>query len=193
MRLIDASDIKSNQDYELSRPDVRARVMDIKAKRRVAIGDHLTLLFENRDTMIYQVQEMMRAERIGDPKAIRAEIDVYNELVPGEDELTATLLIEYEDPSERDEALSELVGLEEHMKMLIDGEDACRAHFDMRQFSTERISSVHYLKFELGARRADAIKNGAAISMKVDHPRLSAIARLSDVQAAALAKDLSAP
>jgi hypothetical protein len=166
--------------------------MDIKDRRRVAVGDHLTLLFENRDTMIYQVQEMMRAEKISDIRAISKEIEVYNELVPARNELTATLLIEYQAPEERDAALRKLIGLEDHVRMEVESTGTSRARFDTRQLSADRISSVHYLKFDLAAGMVNAIKAGQTPTIVVDHPAMTVSTRLTQEQTAALAEDLSA-
>ncbi len=187
---VERHEIMSLEDYEIARPAVRKRIMEIKAARRVAVGDHITILFENHDTVLYQIQEMLRAERITDPEAIQYEIDTYNELVPGENELTATLLIEYEDPAERDRRLRELVGLERHVRIEVAGE-VCPAHFDERQTSPERISSVHYVSFPLTPRAAYAICQGERPTIVIDHPQMKARATLDERQTRALAEDLS--
>jgi len=187
-----ASEIKSLPDYEITRPDFRRRVLDTKKPRRIAVGNDVTLLFENHDTVLYQIQEMLRVERIRDPHAIKHEIDTYNELVGGKDELCASLLIEYPDEKERDQRLQELVGLEKHVALEVKGAGTCRAVFDERQMSPERISSVHYVHFPLGSERADAIRAGAPVAIVIDHPKLSARAALTREQCAALAEDLSA-
>ncbi|RMD83835.1 MAG: DUF3501 family protein [Candidatus Dadabacteria bacterium] len=190
MQPVRPSEILSLEDYEIARPRYRQRVLAIKAPRRVAVGEHLTLLFENRDTVLYQIQEMLRIERITDPKAIRHEIETYNELVPGDDELTATLLIEFPDATERDRRLRELLGLERHVHLDVEGK-RCDAVFDERQWSDERISSVHYLRFPLGRSSAEAIRSGARPVIVVDHPALEARVQLTEEQRAALAEDLS--
>jgi len=191
MKPIEPSEIRSLEDYELGRSEQRRRVLAIKEPRRIAVGEHLTLLFENRDTVLYQIQEMLRIERITEPRAIQHEIDTYNELIPGDDELTATLLIEYPEPDERDRRLRELLGLEKHVYLEVEGE-RCAAVFDERQWSEERISSVHYLRFPLGRRAADAIRRGARPVIVVDHSALTARVELTEEQRAALAADLSA-
>lgn len=191
MNPVTPAEIQSLQDYELSRPALRKRMMDVKAARRVAIGDHLTLLFENHDTVLYQIQEMLRVERIAEPAAIAHEIATYNDLVGGSDEICATLLIEYADPAHRDARLRQLLGLEKHLALIVEGAGECRAQFDTRQMSEERISSVHYLQFELGKQLADAIRAGASVELQVDHPKMSERARLTSAQLAALVEDLS--
>lgn len=192
MRKIEAAEIRSNDDYEHARDEVRKRLLEIKRLRRIAIGRNLTLLFENRDTMLYQVQEMMRVEKISDLRAIRHEIDTYNELVPNEGELTATLLIEYDDPHERAQRLRELLGLESHVWLEVEGHDPVAAEFDLRQMGEDRISSVHYIRFALGTERALAVRSGAPVALKIDHPQLHERTALSREQCAALAEDLFA-
>jgi hypothetical protein len=192
MKRVDISEIRSLADYERERGEFRRHVLAIKEPRRVTVGSHLTFLFENRETVRYQVQEMLRVEQITDPAAVAHEVETYNELVPGRDELTATLLIEFEDAAERAVMLRALVGLERHVKLEIEGCDPCAAAFDERQMSPDKISSVHYIRFPLGKERAAALKSGAAAELVTDHPRLSARSALSAVQRAALAEDLSA-
>jgi hypothetical protein len=192
MKPVDVSEIRPLPDYERGRDEFRKHVLAIKEPRRVTVGSHLTFLFENRDTVLYQIQEMLRVERITDPAAVAHEVETYNELVPGRDELCATLLIEFEDASERAVMLRALVGLERHVKIEIDGCQPCAAVFDDRQMSPDKISSVHYIRFPLGKERAAALKMGAAAEVVADHPRLSARSALSAVQRAALAEDLGA-
>jgi hypothetical protein len=192
MRKIQPADIRLTADYELDRAQVRARLIEIKRNRRIAVGPNMTVLFENRDTMIYQVQEMMRVEKITDLAAIKHEIDTYNELVPGPDALTATILLEYDVAEERDERLKALLGLENHVWLEIDGEEPVPAEFDLRQMSPHRISSVHYVQFNLGPARSAAIRNGATIALTTDHPELKERTHLTAPQRQALAQDLSA-
>lgn len=191
MKPVDVSEIRSLADYERERDEFRKRVLTVKEPRRVTVGNHLTFLFENRDTVLYQIQEMLRVERISDPAAVAHEVETYNELVPGRDELTATLLIEFEDASERAVMLRALVGLERHVKLEVDGCDPCPAVFDERQMAPDKISSVHYIRFPLGKERAAALRRGAAAEVVTDHPRLSARSALSAAQRAALAEDLA--
>jgi hypothetical protein len=184
------SEILSLDDYERARPERRRRILDVKAPRRIHVGEHLTLLFENHETMLYQVQEMLRVERIEDLKAIRHEIDTYNELVPGSDELSATLLIEYETAAERDVHLRELLGLEDAVFLDVEGAGRCRAEFDTRQIGAERISSVHYLKFRLGESLASALRDGASAAVVIEHPAMQERVTLRSDQREALADDL---
>jgi len=187
---VSASEIKSLGDYELARDTFRKRVFAVKDARRVRVGDHLTFLFENHDTVLYQIQEMLRVERITEPAAIAHEIRTYNDLIAGPDELAATLLVEYEDPAERARMLRELVGLERYVSFAIAGQAAAAAVFDAAQIADEKISSVHYVRFPLGRERASALRRGAGAEIVVDHPHMHARVALTPSQVAALSEDL---
>lgn len=181
-----------NPEYEKVRDDFRARVMAIKDARRVAVGPYLNFLFENRDTMHYQIQEMMRVERITEEEAIAHEIKTYNGLIPGAGELSATLLIEIDNPNVRDFKLRELVGLDEQVFLLIDRDYQIQAKFDDMQFNTEKMSSVQYIRFELGEQGAEALKNTDSVEFLTTHPACSYRMSLSARQIAALKEDLQA-
>ena len=190
MKRVTPGEIKSLGDYELARDAFRKRVLVVKDARRVRVGEHLTFLFENHDTVLYQIQEMLRVERITEPAAIAHEIRTYNDLIAGPDELVATLLVEYEDPGQRARMLRELVGLERHVQLVVSGTAAVPAQFDAAQLADEKISSVHYVRFALGRERAQALAGGAAVEIVVDHARMSARATLTPPQLAALREDL---
>lgn len=184
---VDFSEIKNIAEYEIERPEYRAKLIEVKARRRVRVGDHLTFLFENRDTVRYQVQEMMRIERIVKEHDIRHELETYNELIPGPGELSASLLIEYETPELRAVWLSALLGLEDHVWIEVPGVAPARARFDTRQISTDRISSVQYIKFSIGSEGVAAFGPGTRIF--VDHPKYPASTTLTAEQLAELAAD----
>ena len=141
MRPIHVSEIKHIDDYELLRPVCRPQMMALKDRRRIRVDEHLTFLFENRDTVRYQIPEMMRIERWQNPHEIAHEVTTYHELIPGAGELSASLLFEYETPAERDVWLRALLGLERHIWIETGGQRA-PARFDDRQISTDRPSSV---------------------------------------------------
>jgi len=187
MRPINVAEIKPIADYELLRPEWRPQMMALKDRRRVRVGDHLTFLFENRDTVRYQIQEMMRIERLQNPREIAHEVETYNELIPGPGQLSATLLIEYETAAERDIWLPALLGLERHIWLETGGQSA-PARFDDRQISSERLSSVQYLKFHLTPEQVPAFPLAAAIV--VDHPRYQASKKLTPEQLRDVAPDL---
>ena len=122
MQTIELSQIKNIAEYEAERESLRPAMMALKDRRRIRVGDHLTFLFENRETVRYQIQEMMRIERIVKPADIEHEIDTYNELIPRKGELSASLLIEYETPQEREVELRRLLGLDRHIWLEAGGE-----------------------------------------------------------------------
>lgn len=163
-------------------------MMVLKDRRRIRVGAHLTFLFENRDTVRYQIQEMMRIERLQNPREIAHEVETYNELIPGPGELSASLLIEYETPAERDVWLPALLGLEHHIWLEAGGRRS-PARFDDRQISTGRLSSVQYIKFHLDPQQMAAFPNVASII--VDHPKYTAEHNLTAEQLKELAADFA--
>jgi len=188
MKPLEFSEIRNIADYEAERKSWRPQVMALKDRRRIRLGEHMTFLFENRETVRYQIQEMMRIERIVEPEAIRHELDTYNELIPGPNELSASLLIEYETPAERAVKLRELLGLERHIWLEVAGRRT-PARFDTRQISSDRLSSVQYLKFPLTAEQAARWKEGARLI--VDHPHYRAEHRLTPAELDELGRDLT--
>jgi hypothetical protein len=177
--------------YEGQRDAFRSAVIALKKVRRVAVGDRVTLVFENRSTLLFQVQEMLRVERLSDPRAVQQELDVYNELVPGEDELSATLFIEITEAADIRPELDRLIGIDEHVWLEL-GASRVRARFDERQMEEERISAVHYLRFRLdAAARAALADNETPARLRVDHPAYRAEALLSPATRASLLEDLS--
>ena len=165
-------DLYSLEKYAQIRPEFRARVMAHKKNRQMALGAHATLYFEDRLTMQYQVQEMLRAERIFEPDGIQEELDAYNPLVPDGGNWKATFMIEYEDVDERREALARLKGIEDEVWVEVAGFDKVYAvaDEDMEREDETKTSSVHFLRFELTAPMVAALKDGAGLSMGSDHP-----------------------
>jgi hypothetical protein len=161
-RAVTRDEILDFVTYEERREAIREAVMRTKAERRVHVGPHLTFLFENHDTMRYQVLEMVRSERMVKDADIRHEIETYNELLGGRGELGATLLVELEDPALRAEKLAQWLALPRHLyAKRADGTKAY-ARFDERQVGDTRVSSVQYLKFEVGS--------AAPLAIGCDHP-----------------------
>lgn len=192
MKPVGPTEVLSLADYERLRATLRPLLMAEKDRRRLAVGPHLTLLFENRQTVWYQVQEMIRAERIQEPEQVQRELDTYNELLPRAGELAATLLIEFADPGERDAALGRLLGLDRHL-WLVAGADRRRAEFDRRQFGADRIAAVQFVRLPVGgvdSGRFLALVQHGEIAVEVDHPALCARAVVSGPLAKALADDL---
>jgi hypothetical protein len=188
MQTIELSDIKNIADYETERETLRPAMIALKDRRRIRVGDHLTFLFENRDTVRYQIQEMMRIERIVKPADIEHEVDTYNELIPRKGELSASLLIEYETPRERDVELRRLLGLDRHIWLEAGGERT-PALFDGRQIGDTRVSSVQYLKFRLTPTQMRHWNDGAKIV--IDHEHYRRERPLSATELAELAGDFA--
>jgi hypothetical protein len=189
MKPLEFSEIRNIAEYELERPSLRQHIIAMKERRRIGVGDHLTLLFENRDTVRYQIQEMMRIERLVKPADIQHEIDTFNELLPGTNELSATLLVEYPTAEERDVKLRQLLGLENHLWLRVAGTALAKARFDTRQIATDRISSVQFVRFVLTPEQASHWSQGATLI--VDHPAYQAEHTLTAEQLSELAGDLN--
>lgn len=171
---------------------IRPAIIREKDRRRLPVGSHLTFLFENVQTLWYQIEEMIRTERLTDATAIQHEIDTYNELIPAQGELSATLLIEYSEARERDAALQRLVGLERNIVLKV-GERSAPLKFDERQMDPHRISAVQFVKFDLKGIEPEqflALADAGKVSVEVNHPNLAASAAVCGTIAAALADDL---
>ena len=193
MKPITASQILTLADYERVRGRLRPLFIHEKDRQRLAVGSHLTLLFENGQTVWYQTQEMIRTEKLVTADAIAHEIETYNELLPGPGELAATMLIEYPEPVQRDAALRRLLGLENHLWISM-GEKRERAVFDTRQMTTDRISSVQFVRFPIGSidrGRLLALAEAGKLAIEVDHPSLPARAPILGNLARGLADDLA--
>lgn len=172
MQRLTPSDLYTLEAYARERADFRTRVLTHKQARKVHIGPHVTLLFEDRLTVQYQVQEMLRIERIFEAPAIKDELDAYNPLIPDGANLKATLLIEYEDPAERARKLVELHGIENRVALHF-GElppSTAIADEDLERSTDNKTSAVHFVRFELNPTQVAAFKRGAEIAIAVEHP-----------------------
>lgn len=193
MKAVQRGQILPYDQYEKLRPLLRPLFIAEKDRRRLAVGEHVTLLFENAQTVWYQVQEMLRSEHITSEAGIAHELDTYNELLPGPNELAATLLIEFADPAQRDQSLRQLVGLENQLYLLI-GDRRQKARVDLGQISTDRVSSVQFVRFALGGIDAEGFAAQAAqgrIVVEMTHPAMTVRAPIDGALAAALAQDFS--
>jgi hypothetical protein len=191
MNPLTAADLPPLEVFEAERATMRARVIAHKARRRVALGDRVTVLFEDRETIRWQVLEMCRVEGIRDPEGMAHELAVYNELVPGPNELSATLFIEITEPGRIRPELDRLLGLDEAVSLEI-GERRVRAGFDRRQLEDDRISAVHYLRFTLSPADVEAFADPAAVAaLRVDHPNYTVRAVFSPDVRSSLAVDLA--
>jgi hypothetical protein len=182
MRKLLRSEIVDYQTFNDQREVIRKAVMEIKRPRRVHVGAYLTFLFENAATIHYQIQEMMRVERIVREADIQQELDTYNDVLGDDGELGCCLLIEIDDKGERDRLLREWKQLPGHLYVRCDDGKLARARFDQSQVAEDKISSVQYLKFTVGA--------ALPVALGCDLPELRVEAVLSDEQRAALAEDL---
>jgi hypothetical protein len=172
MQPLTPADLLSLERYALERDAFRARVLEHKAARRLAVGPNLTWCFEDRLTMQYQVQEMLRAERIFEPEQIRAELEAYNPLIPDGHNWKATLLIEYPDVAERQRQLALLKGIERRCWVEVRGHGPvyATADEDLERENAEKTSAVHFIRFELAAAMIAALRAGAPLAAGVDHP-----------------------
>ncbi|WP_437769355.1 DUF3501 family protein [Sorangium sp. So ce281] len=191
MRPIDRNEVLGIGEYEAIRERFRGRIIEEKRPRRVRIGDHLTAVFENRDSVLFQIQEMLRTERITSESGILHEIETYNDLIPGAGQLSLTLFVEIPDRALRDRMLIDLVGLEDTVSIEVDGV-ATRALGKREGAMEGRTTAVHYLKADLPAEAQAAIKaRKATVSLVVGHPRYAVKAPLGRATLEKLAEDLS--
>ena len=189
MHPLTVDEIRPPSAYEPVRAESRRAVIALKRHRRVPLGDRLTLVFENRDTVRGVVEELLRAERIEEPERIAQELDVFNALIPGEGELSATLFIEVVDAADLASSLGTLRGIEEHVHLEVGGERLAQAHEEGRS-REDRTSSVHYLRFRLTEAQRASLLREAPVTLVADHPAYAARSELGEEQRAALAADL---
>ena len=193
MTALTRADLLSLERYAVERPAFRARVIAHKKRRQLALGAHLTLCFEDRLTIQYQVQEMLRIERIFEPGGIDDELAAYNPLIPDGRNWKATLLLEYPDVDERRAALAVLVGIETRVWVEVAGHARvfAIADEDLERSRADKTSSVHFLRFELDAPMVGALRTGAALSAGVDHPAYAAAIEVGGGLREALLADLA--
>ena len=183
----------SLEQYARVRPEFRAKVIAHKKIRVVPVGPNATLHFEDQLTMQYQVQEMLRLERLFEPEAIQEELDVYNPLIPDGSNWKATFMVEFSDEAERKIQLAKLIGIEQSIWMQV--ADFARmtpiANEDLDRETTDKTSSVHFLRFELTPAMCAAVKAGAVIRVGIDHPHYRAETTLAPATRDSLAADLA--
>jgi hypothetical protein len=194
MARIDRTSLLSLEAYAKSRKDFRSKVIAHKKNRTVHLGEHVTLIFEDELTIRYQVQEMLRVEKIFEEEGIQDELDAYNPLIPDGRNFKATMLIEYADVAERQRALSLMKGIEDKTWVQVEGLPRvfAIADEDLDRENEEKTSSVHFLRFELTKEMAEALKYGMTLSVGVDHPHYTArLEPLPPDIRGALARDLT--
>ena len=193
MPRIDRASLMTLEAYARERPQFRAKVMTHKKNRTVQLCEHLTLIFEDELTIRYQVQEMLRIERIFEEEGIREELNAYNPLVPDGRNLKATMMLEYPDPEERSRRLGELIGIGDKVWIQVEAHERvwAVADEDLERENEEKTSSVHFLRFELTETMAQALKKGADLAIGVDHLRYTAKLEAPSAVRDALVKDLA--
>ena len=190
MNKIILDDILGVSAYEKVRQQFREDIIEKKKQRRVSVGDSVSIVFENRDTVIFQIQEMLRAERITDLDKIREEIAVYNELIPNPGELSATLFLEIEDQSNLREDLLKFLGIDEAVFFKVGGH-VVAGRFEEGRSKEDKISAVQYVRFPLGPEARQALVDGEPAELFIDHPNYKARALLSAAAQQTLAQDLA--
>jgi hypothetical protein len=191
MRKLTLDDIKDVREYERERDEFRRHIVEMKRRRRVQLGDLLTITFENTDTMRFQVQEMARIERMLTDEQIRTELDTYNQLIPGPNELSGTLFVEIDNKERLYEWLPKLVGIQRAVSIwLHDGSSVPSMPQDEERLTREETTTtVHYLKFRFTPEQVDAFAAGP-VRIVVDHPNYNAVVELAEEQRSELVEDL---
>jgi hypothetical protein len=187
------ADLMSLEQYSIARKEFRGRVLEHKRNRQVQIGPNATWAFEDRLTIQYQVQEMLRVERIFEAAGIQDELDAYNPLIPDGSNWKVTFMIEFPDPQERKRQLAQLKGIEDRCWVRVDGFERvfAIADEDLERENEEKTSSVHFLRFELSPQMVAKVKDGASVSAGIDHPNYTYEVELSSAQRESLARDLA--
>ena len=191
MKKIELEELYPLAEYEKVRDDFRQGIMQEKKKRRVQVGPYISLTFENRETILFQIQEMLRAERIQDPGKIQEEIDVYNELIPDQGELSATLFIEITEENKVKEILDRLIGIDRPDIVYFQiGKKKIPALFETGRSTEEKISAVHYVRFQWNPTTVEAFRSGKENYLVIEHPQYKERALISEETKKALLEDL---
>ena len=193
MQKLTKQDLYSLEEYSAMRAEFRAKMIEHKKNRVLRLGEHATLHFEDRTLMHYQVQEMLRAEKVFEAEGIQEELDAYNPLIPDGSNWKATFMLEYDDEEIRRQRLGELIGVEKAVWVAVEGFDKVYpiCNEDLERETEDKTSSVHFARFELDADMVKAVKAGAAISAGIEHDKYSVtVDAVSDAMRASLAEDL---
>lgn len=193
MNQLTRADLMSLEQYSEQRKAFRDKVMAHKIPRQIAIGPNASLYFEDRLTIQYQIQEMLRVERIFEAKGIEEELEAYNPLIPDGSNWKATLMLEFPNPEERKAWLAKLLGLERQTWVQVQGFDPifAIANEDLPRETTEKTAAVHFMRFELSREMIAAVKADAGISMGINHPQYNYSTELTEASRLSLAADLS--
>ena len=193
IRPVTLDDVVGLERYEAVRDDVRRRIIELKRSRRLSVGPDITFVFENHDTVYFQIQEMLRAERITDLDAVRAELAVYNALLPQPGELSATMLIEITEPEHVAERLLSFLGIDEAVWLQVGSLPRIAAQFEPGRSKEDKLSAVQYLRFPLSAdARAAFLDPSVPVTLLIDHPRYHAQSAVAGSMRASLSDDLRA-
>ncbi len=193
MKLVTPDELLTAADYEEQRSEIRQRIIALKKRRRITVGEYITLVFENRETVLFQIQEMLRTERIFAPEKIQEECDVYNELLPGTHELSATLYIEITDPDKIQPLLDSLKGIDnpDMVAICIGGEEIF-ATFEAGHSNEEKISAVHFVRFACTPKFRDQLaQSGSPAFLTIHHPNFQAEASIQEDMRKEWLKDLA--
>ncbi|MBI3609596.1 MAG: DUF3501 family protein [Nitrospirae bacterium] len=192
MDTLQLKDIKPLSEYEPIRKELRERIIALKKRRRVSVGDRMTLVFENRDTILFQIQEMMRVEHIYDPEKIQDELDTYNPLIGGPGELSATLFIEITESERIKEILDGLQGIDDGRSVFIElGPDRIDGQFEAGHSKEDKLSAVHYVRFQFSPEQQTEFRNDKTpAALVVDHPKYRARTILDKAVRQELSSDL---
>lgn len=192
MTQLTRADLWSLEEYAEQRPAFRRQVIEHKKTRQLALGEHARLCFEDALTIRYQIQEMLRIEKIFEAAAIEEELDAYNPLIPDGHNWKATFMIEYDDPAERARRLHELVGVEEQVWLQVDGCAPVRpiANEDLDRSTADKTSAVHFLRFELSQDMIDTVRGGATLKSGIDHPAYPVTMEVPEAIRSSLLADL---
>jgi hypothetical protein len=194
MNTVSRESLLTLEAYARQRSEIRARVIEHKKNRTLQVGSNVTLIFEDEQTIRYQIQEMLRIEKTFDERGIQDELDAYNPLIPSGTNLKATMMIEYEDPVERARELARLIGIERRVYVQVDGAERAYAiaDEDLQRENDEKTSSVHFLRIELPPAAIAAFRDGAAVAIGIDHPHYSArIEEIAPQVQASLVRDFA--
>jgi hypothetical protein len=189
MNKIGLDDILGYSAYEKVRQQFREDIIEKKKRRRISVGDKVSIVFENRDTVIFQIQEMLRAEKVTDLDKIREEIAVYNELIPAPGELSATLFLEIEDQANLRDDLLKFLGIDEAVSLKV-GSHVVPGRFEEGRSKDDKISAVQYVRFLLDVQARQALASGEPAELVIDHPNYEARAVLAAEARQSLAEDL---
>ncbi len=193
MTKITSDSLMSLETYSKKRQEFRTKVIAHKKNRKISLGEHITLLFEDELTVRYQIQEMLRIEKIFDEDGIAQELDAYTPLIPDGNNWKVTMMIEYTDPTERANKLKTLLGVEKKISINIAGQQPVYAiaDEDLERETEDKTSAVHFLRFELTPAMTYALKQDASLSISVDHTAYQATTNIVDTKRKSLLNDLT--